>query len=57
MYTAFDKAIIALVMAGVGLANYFGVHFGLTEATVTQIVAIATPILVWIVPNLPKDKA
>ena len=57
MYTTFDKAIVALVMSGVQLANVFGVHFGLDESTVTTIVAVATPILVHLVPNLPKDKS
>lgn len=55
MYTQFDKAIVAVIMAAVGVANIFGFHFGLSEAVVTQIVTIATPVLVWLIPNLPKD--
>ena len=57
MYTAFDKAIVGLVMAGVAVANYFGFHFGLTETTVSGIVGVLTPILIYFVPNLPKDQS
>ena len=56
MYTQFDKAIVAVVMGGIQLANVFGFHWGIDEHTVTTIVGTLTPILVWIVPNLPKDK-
>lgn len=55
MYTQFDKAIVAVVMAAVGLSNIFGFHWGLTEPAVTALVVSLTPVLVWIVPNLPKD--
>jgi len=55
MYTVADKAIVAFIMAGVQATNLFGFHFGLDQATVTLIVTAATPILVWFVPNLPKD--
>ena len=56
MYSQFDKTIVALVMSGVQIANVFGFHWGLDEQVVTSIVAGVTPVLVWIVPNLPKDK-
>ncbi len=55
MYTQFDKAIVGIIMAAVQLANVFGFHWGLDEHTITTIVAMVTPILVWSVPNLPKD--
>lgn len=55
MYTQFDKAIVALIMAIVGVSNIFGFHWGLTEAAVTALVVSLTPVLVWLVPNLPKD--
>lgn len=55
MYTQFDKAIVAFIMAAIAIANIFGFHFGLSEATVSGIVAAVTPVLVWLVPNLPKD--
>ena len=57
MYTQFDKAIVGLVMGGAALANYFGFHFGITEASVNGIIGVLTPFLVYFVPNLPKDKA
>ena len=56
MFTQYDKAIVALIMAGGQLANVLGYNFGLDQATVTTIVAVATPLLVHFVPNLPKDK-
>ena len=54
MYSALDKAIVALVMGGVQLANVLGFHFGIDEHTVTVIVAGLTPMLVWLIPNAPK---
>jgi hypothetical protein len=56
MFTQYDKAIVALIMAAGQLANVMGYNFGLDEHTVTTVVAIATPLLVHFVPNLPKDK-
>ena len=55
MFTTFDKALVGIIMGGVALANVFGFHFGVTEATVTAVVGFLTPILVYLVPNLPKD--
>lgn len=55
MYSVFDKAIVGIVMAGIQMANVFGLHFGLDQATVTTVVSMITPILVYLVPNLPKD--
>ena len=55
MYTQFDKVIVTLIMAVVSLLNYAGIHFGLSESTVTLVVTTLTPVLVWIIPNLPKD--
>ena len=57
MYSQFDKAVVALVMAGVQIANVFGYHFGVDEHTVTTVVTVATPLLVWLVPNIhiPKE--
>jgi len=56
MFTQYDKALVALIMAAGQLANVFGYNFGLDQVTVTTIVAVATPLLVHFVPNLPKDK-
>lgn len=55
MYTTFDKAIVGVIMGGITLANLFGLHFGLSESMVNGIVGVLTPILVFLVPNLPKD--
>jgi hypothetical protein len=55
MFSQFDKAIVALIMAIVQLVNLFGFHFGIDQNTVTTLVALATPVLVHFVPNLPKD--
>jgi len=57
MYTSFNKAIVGIVMGGILIANLFGFHFGVTEATVNGIVGVITPILVYLIPNLPKDTA
>jgi hypothetical protein len=55
MFSSFDKSVVALVMAGIGLANVFGLHWGISQDTVTTIVTVLTPLLVYVVPNLPKD--
>lgn len=55
MTSQLDKALVALIMAVVQLANVLGFHFGVDEHTVTSVVALATPILVWAVPNIEKD--
>jgi hypothetical protein len=57
MYTTVDKAIVATVMAVIQLINVFGFHFGMDQATVTVLVSVITPILVHLIPNLPKDAA
>jgi len=52
MITDKDKAIVALIMAGVSVANVvFGQHVTVNQDAVTAIVAIATPLLVYFVPN------
>ena len=52
MFTSFDKALVALVMALVYIANNFlGLNFVLAEDTVNTIVSLVTPVLVWLVPN------
>lgn len=52
MFTTIDKALVALIMAVLFLLNhFFNVNFGLDESTVTSIVAVLTPILVWAIPN------
>jgi hypothetical protein len=52
MFTAIDKALVAVIMGAIYLANEFlGISFGLTEGQVQTAVALITPVLVWIIPN------
>lgn len=52
MFTSMDKAIVALVMAGVFLINNLtGWHFALDEGTVNAVASVLMPILVWLTPN------
>lgn len=53
MFTAIDKALVALVGAVVYLASaLFGVEIGwLTPDMIQNAVTFVTPLLVWLVPN------
>lgn len=52
MFTSMDKAIVALIMGALFIANsVFGINLGLTEAQVTSVIGILTPILVYLIPN------
>ena len=55
MVTTVDKAIVAALMAALFLLNHFGVvpwtPTPELESTITTIVGIATPLLVYLVPN------
>lgn len=53
----YNKAWAALVMAILMLLElYLGVRImpGVSEEAVLSILAIATPIIVWLVPNFPR---
>jgi hypothetical protein len=54
----FNKAIVALVMAVLVIADQlWGISLGaITEESVTIVLAILTPILVWLVPNWPAQR-
>lgn len=55
MFTSLDKALVALVMGALYLLNSFaGIDLGVSEGTITAIIAALTPILVWAVPNRPS---
>lgn len=57
MYSQFDKSIVSAIMAGIVVLNLFGLHPAwLSQDTITAAVTVLTPLLVLIVPNLPKDK-
>lgn len=54
---AYNKAIVALVMAALAVANtVFGIipPAWMTEANVAATIAVVTPILVYYIPNKPK---
>jgi len=51
--TLYNKAIVAFIMAVIGIINvFFPTHaLGVNPDTITVIVAAITPILVYLVPN------
>ena len=52
MFTKVDKAIAALIMSVLFLCNTFlGINLGIAEATLTGIIAVITPVMVYFVPN------
>jgi hypothetical protein len=54
MFTSLDKAIVAIVMAFAFLATtlfHVSIPGWLNEANVTQVLAVLTPILVYLIPN------
>lgn len=54
---AYNKAIVALVMAALAVANtVFGIvpPDWMSEANVAAAIALVTPILVYYIPNRPK---
>lgn len=56
MFTSIDKALVALIMSGIFLLNFFfGINLGaVSQETVATVVSLLTPILVWAIPNKPK---
>jgi hypothetical protein len=54
----FNKAIIALAMAILVIIDQlWGIRLGaITEESVTIILAVLTPVLVWLVPNWPAQR-
>ena len=56
MYTTFDKALVALIMAVLNiLQSVFHISVGISPDTLTVIIAALTPVLVWLFPNkIPK---
>lgn len=52
MFSSIDKAVVALLMAGVFLLNNLvGWDLGLGEDTLNAVAAVLSPLLVWLVPN------
>lgn len=57
MFTSADKALAAIVMALAFLANawfHISIPGWLTPDNVNQVLAVLTPILVYVIPNKPK---
>lgn len=54
MITTLDKAIAAAILAVLSLLTIaFGWSFGnVNEETILAVIAVATPLIVWLVPNL-----
>lgn len=52
MFTSMDKALVALIMGALFIMNsVFGVNLGFTEAQVSAVIGVLTPILVYLIPN------
>lgn len=54
MYTSIDKALVGVVMGILFIATtlfHINLPGFLTEANVTQVLAVLTPILVYLIPN------
>lgn len=52
MFTSVDKAVTAVVMGALSLANlFFGFNLGFDPEMLSGLIAAATPFLVWLVPN------
>lgn len=57
MFTQADKALAAIIMGVLFILNsWFHVTIPgfLTEANIDQVLAVLTPILVYLIPNKPK---
>lgn len=51
-FTQYNKLWAACVMSILALVElHFGWSFGLSEEIVLSIIAIITPLLVWLIPN------
>lgn len=52
MFTTIDKALVALVMGVLSILNLkFGFNLGFEENTISAIIGVLTPFLVWFTPN------
>lgn len=56
MYSTLDKTIVAAIMGIIGIVSVVWKPVNISPETVTTIVGILTPILVYLWPNLPRDK-
>jgi hypothetical protein len=52
MFTSIDKALAALVMGAASIIDLaYGPFFGVNEETLAGVIAILTPIVVYLIPN------
>ena len=53
MFTSIDKALVALVMGLLFIIQQFtGISLGwISQDTVTTLIGLLTPVLVWAIPN------
>lgn len=52
MFTSYDKALTAIVMAVLYFVNnYTGIEIGIDEGVVNAIIVALSPFLVWLIPN------
>lgn len=49
--TEHNKAITALIMAAITVANSYGAHIGVSSDVVSNVLTLLTPVLVWLIPN------
>lgn len=57
MSTQYNKAAVALIMAVIALVNTWKPGLiPVDESTVNTVVAVLTPLLVFLVPNRPKNQ-
>lgn len=57
MFTSFDKALVALVMAVLYFANYFGIFSAVVDpAAIEKIIVALTPFFVYFFPNKTAPK-
>lgn len=55
MFTSYDKAIVALIMAIVFMVNNLtDFHFAVTEDQANAVAGLISPLLVFFIPNKPN---
>ncbi len=59
MYTNLNKAIVAALVGVAALLGLFvpAIAKYADPTTIASVVAVVTPLLVYLIPNLPKDPA
>lgn len=55
MYTKLDKAIVSAILGILGIVGIVWKPINISPEVIASIVGIATPLLVYLWPNAPKD--